>query len=97
MEHIESRPSKKKRKAAFELYLEVKTTHDKFLSFLKKIRESKFFPNVLVLNSEINAEVENNKIWIPMSIWDLDKCNHLNIKYEPDIDSRHPVINSVFN
>ena len=26
-----------------------------------------------------------------MSIWDLDKCTHLNIKYEPDIDSRHPV------
>ena len=25
-----------------------------------------------------------------MSIWDLDKCNHLNIKYEPELDSRHP-------
>ncbi len=31
------------------------------------------------------------KLWIPMSIWELDNCNHLNIKYEPDIDSRHPV------
>ena len=30
------------------------------------------------------------KLWIPMSIWELDKCNHLNIKYEPDLDSRHP-------
>jgi hypothetical protein len=31
------------------------------------------------------------RILIPLSIWDLDSCNHLNIKYEPDIDSRHPV------
>jgi len=30
------------------------------------------------------------QVWIPKSIWDLDRCNHLNIKYEPDIDSRHP-------
>lgn len=28
---------------------------------------------------------------MPESIWDLDFCNHLNINYEPDIDSRHPV------
>ena len=26
-----------------------------------------------------------------MSIWDLDKCNHLNINYNPEMDSRHPV------
>ena len=34
-----------------------------------------------------------------MTIWELDNCNHLNITYEPDIDSRHPVskINIVLN
>lgn len=36
-----------------------------------------------------------NAVSIPMSIWDLDKCTHLNLRYEPDIDSRHPVSNSI--
>jgi hypothetical protein len=32
----------------------------------------------------------SEKIWIPSSICDLDYCNDLTIKYEPDIDSTHP-------
>jgi tyrosine 3-monooxygenase len=38
----------------------------------------------------IAGTTESDQLWIPFSIWDLDYCNHLNINYEPDIDSRHP-------
>jgi len=37
-----------------------------------------------------NANTENNNIWFPMSIWELDKCHHLLTHYQPDMDSRHP-------
>lgn len=29
--------------------------------------------------------------WFPRKIWDLDKCNHLITKYDPDVDHEHPV------
>ena len=32
-------------------------------------------------------------IWIPQTIKDLDNCNHLIIKYQPDVDLNNPVLN----
>ena len=34
-------------------------------------------------------------VWIPQTIKDLDNCNHLIIKYQPDVDINHPVL--IFN
>ncbi len=110
IEHVESRPSKNSRKAAFEIFVKLRTTSKKLADFAEKMKLQKCFTSVSVLKIEDNQS-ENGKnfrintilriafflinlileqIWIPKSIWDLDKCNHLNIKYEPDIDSRHP-------
>lgn len=50
---------------------------------------------ILVIGITITKGTHKNAVSIPMSIWDLDKCTHLNLRYEPDIDSRHPVSNSI--
>ena len=46
----------------------------------------------LIKSTEDSLDIKKNseQLWIPFSIWDLDYCNHLNINYEPNIDSRHP-------
>lgn len=36
-------------------------------------------------------------IWIPQTIKDLDNCNHLIIKYQPDVDLNNPVLNVTFD
>ncbi|RNA08581.1 Tyrosine 3-monooxygenase [Brachionus plicatilis] len=87
LDHIESRPTKKKRNANYELYLEIKAKNKNFAYLVEKLKDSSFLSTVVVLDIETKAE---EKIWIPFNIWELDNCTHLNIKYEPDIDSRHP-------
>lgn len=88
VKHFESRTSKDKSKNTIDIYMDVEVTEndlDKLLSFL---RDCKLISNFLILDGK--DEPKTDKIWIPQNIWDLDKCNHLNINYEPDIDSRHP-------
>lgn len=86
LEHVESRPSKKKSKSTFEVYLEIKTTFTNLIAIVNLLKQNNHFPDVVILDNDVKKE----NVWIPMSIWDLDKCNHLNINYNPDMDSRHP-------
>lgn len=92
--HVESRLSTLKSEFKYEIFVELKCTPDKLVKFLDKLKKLNVAINILSGSlPEIANPVVNKKdcVWIPLSIWDLDNCTHLNIKYEPDIDSRHPV------
>jgi len=82
-----------------DVFMEVICT-DKLMDDLKRVlfqSDSKFIvknikAHALSLDKqskEINNE-NNDIIWFPMSIWDLDRCHHLHTSYQPDMDSRHP-------
>lgn len=84
IEHIESRHNFK-HKEQFEIYLEIKCSRIEYSNILNSFRNApKCFLGVNLIKTEIE------KIWIPLSVWDLDYCNHLKINYEPEIDSKHP-------
>lgn len=98
IEHIESRASKKKSRCKFELYLEINTTYSKLVNIVNTLKKRHAFPDIIILSTSSEKKesvsssvgVSPEELWIPMSIWDLDKCNHLNMQFEPDLDSRHP-------
>jgi len=43
---------------------------------------------VCMIREDESANEES--IWIPIHISDLDKCNHLITKFDPDLDQGHP-------
>ena len=79
--HIESRRSYEN---YFEIYLEIKCNSLEYSKILFTLHNSS---NLSLINT-VNKET-NEKIWIPLSIYDLDYCNHLDTNFEPHIDSKH--------
>lgn len=49
---------------------------------------------MFLLVDAVNVVADDNSaldcVWIPTHITDLDKCNHLITKFEPDLDQGHP-------
>ena len=52
MEHVESRPSKKKSKSTFEVYLEIKTTFTNLIAIVNSLKQNKYFPDVVILDND---------------------------------------------
>lgn len=86
MIHIESRPSKE-RGVKFDILVKVDITRKNLLALLKSLRQSSTLASVTVL-AEDNTNVKDP--WFPKHARDLDNCNHLMTKYEPELDMNHP-------
>uniref|UniRef100_A0A671K8F6 Tyrosine 3-monooxygenase-like n=1 Tax=Sinocyclocheilus anshuiensis TaxID=1608454 RepID=A0A671K8F6_9TELE len=82
--HLESRPSRKSKKSGgddleFFMRCEVHCSDtDIFINSLKRVAD------------DVRIVQEENIPWFPKKISDLDKCNHLITKYDPDLDQDHP-------
>uniref|UniRef100_A0A672NAD2 Tyrosine 3-monooxygenase n=1 Tax=Sinocyclocheilus grahami TaxID=75366 RepID=A0A672NAD2_SINGR len=85
--HLESRPSRKSKKSGgddleFFMKCEVHCSDtDIFINSIKRVAD-----DVRIVQEEKNISFQlfHNKIS------DLDKCNHLITKYDPDLDQDHP-------
>ena len=58
VELVESRPSKKKIKSIFEIYLKIKCTFSKFMKITSTIKQNKAFPDVIILESNDEEKFE---------------------------------------
>lgn len=70
-----------------DVLLRVDIRHGGLVHFLKTLRRSSFLSAVHLLSSKsINIKFA----WFPRHISELDHCNHLMTKFEPDLDMDHP-------
>lgn len=84
--HLESRPSKESG-TQFDVLVKVDMTRQNLLLLIRSLRQSSSLKGVSLL-AENNIDVKNP--WFPRHARDLDNCNHLMTKYEPDLDMDHP-------
>ncbi|XP_008182999.1 tyrosine 3-monooxygenase [Acyrthosiphon pisum] len=84
--HLESRPSKEQG-VQFDILAKVDMTRKDLLALMKTLRQSSTLASITIL-AEDNINVKNP--WFPRHARDLDNCNHLMTKYEPELDMNHP-------
>ncbi|KAL7636639.1 UNVERIFIED_CONTAM: hypothetical protein RMT77_013416 [Armadillidium vulgare] len=84
--HVESR-SPKEKGTTFEVFLRLEIEKEPLLNLLKALRQGSSTTYVNLLPDHRTSFKE---VWFPRQISDLDHCNHLMTKFEPDLDMDHP-------
>lgn len=84
--HLESRQSKETN-VQFDVLLKVEMTRACLLQLCRSLRQTASFGSISLM-SEDNVSV--TAPWFPRHASELDSCNHLMTKYEPELDMNHP-------
>lgn len=84
--HLETRPNQLE---TFQLdaLIKICMSRQNLLQFLKTLRQSSSLMGVTLIGED-NISAKNP--WFPRHASDLDNCNHLMTKYEPELDMNHP-------
>lgn len=85
--HLESRQSRSDG-VMFDVLIKVDMARANLLQLIRSLRQTGSFGSVAVLaeNNTVNVKAP----WFPKHASELDNCNHLMTKYEPDLDMNHP-------
>ncbi|XP_046413566.1 tyrosine 3-monooxygenase [Neodiprion virginianus] len=86
VDHLESRPSKKEG-MQLDVLVKVDMTRQSLLQLIRNLRQSSSLGGVSLL---ADNSVSIKDPWFPRHASELDNCNHLMTKYEPDLDMNHP-------
>lgn len=84
--HLESRQSKETG-IQFDVLLKIEMTRNALLQLCRSLRTTMSFGSISLM-SEDNVSV--TAPWFPKHASELDSCNHLMTKYEPELDMNHP-------
>lgn len=84
--HLETRASKGNQ-SQLDVLIKVEMQRQSLLQLIKSLRQASSLEHVTLLSEE-NISVKNP--WFPRHASDLDNCNHLMTKYEPELDMNHP-------
>lgn len=85
--HLESRQSRSDG-VMFDVLIKVDMARSSLLQLIRSQRQTASFGSVAMLaeNNTVNVKAP----WFPKHASELDNCNHLMTKYEPDLDMNHP-------
>ncbi|CAH1389124.1 unnamed protein product [Nezara viridula] len=84
--HLESRPSKVSG-VQFDVLIKVDMSRQNLLLLIKTLRQSSSLGGITLL-ADNSIDIKNP--WFPKHARELDNCNHLMTKYEPELDMNHP-------
>lgn len=86
VQHLETRPSQIAG-VQFDALIKVTMSRVNLLQLIRSLRQSSTFAGVnLISDNNLSAKTP----WFPRHASDLDNCNHLMTKYEPELDMNHP-------
>lgn len=85
VQHLETRPSQISG-VQFDALIKVSMSRTNLLQLIRSLRQSSTFTGVNLITDNISAKTP----WFPRHASDLDNCNHLMTKYEPELDMNHP-------
>lgn len=84
--HLESRQSREEG-IQYDVLVKVDMSRVNLLQLIRSLRQTKSFGGVsLVADDNISVKAP----WFPKHASELDNCNHLMTKYEPELDMNHP-------
>lgn len=84
--HLESRPSRDEG-IQFDVLTKIDMSRANLIQLIRALRQTNSFGS---LSLESENQVNVKAPWFPKHASDLDNCNHLMTKYEPDLDMNHP-------
>nr|QEO33342.1 tyrosine hydroxylase [Platymeris biguttatus] len=84
--HLETRPSKDAG-VQFDVLVKVDMSRQNLLLLIRSLRQSASLGGVDLL---ADNKISLKNPWFPRHARDLDNCNHLMTKYEPELDMAHP-------
>lgn len=86
--HLETRPSQTPHdKNQLDVLIKVEMQRQNLLQLIKSLRQSSSLTNASLIGED---NITNKSPWFPRHASELDNCNHLMTKYEPDLDMNHP-------
>ncbi|XP_065557353.1 tyrosine 3-monooxygenase-like [Artemia franciscana] len=84
--HVESRKSQWNDADSCDILFKMDIPREGLFSLLSTFKQDNNIFDVQVIRDPTNVK----DCWYPKHISDLDRCNHLISKYEPDLDQGHP-------
>lgn len=84
--HLETRPNKNEN-GHLDAFIKIEMSRVSLLQLIKSLRQTSALEHITLLGED-NISAKNP--WFPRHASDLDSCNHLMTKYEPELDMNHP-------
>ncbi|CAB0032023.1 unnamed protein product [Trichogramma brassicae] len=85
--HVETRSSKNE--GQYDVLVKINITRQNLASLIRNLRQGTSLGGITLLADNTKAVTVKDP-WFPRHASDLDNCNHLMTKYEPDLDMSHP-------